>query len=190
MNCHFKPNQNQQGFTLLEILLVLVVLSLVSVAVISTLPLGSTNSETEDVETVYQRVQLLQEDAMLSGRTYGVQLDDGRTSVKFLAYEKGKWQLVPESMMNPDFTLSDDVTMTFQLGGSIWLNKERLFFPDKDQRTTDSQFGEKEKIVTPQIVIYSTGMITPFTLSFSGSAGSSSSISVTANGQLVMGDSQ
>ncbi len=185
-----KPNQNQQGFTLLEILLVLVVLSLVSVAVISTLPLGSTHSETDDVQTVYQRVQLLQEDAMLSGRTYGVQLDDSRTSVKFLAYEKGKWQLVPESMMNPDLKLSDDVTMTFQQGGSVWLNKERLYFPEKEQGTMDSEFSEKEKIVTPQIVIYSTGMITPFKLSFSGTVGSSSSISVTANGQLVMGDGQ
>lgn len=188
MNFHLKPNQNQQGFTLLEILVVLVVLSLVSVAVISTLPFGTTHSETDDVQTAYQRIQLLQENAMLSGRTYGVQLNDTRTSVKFLTYTKGQWHPVPQAMMNSEFTISDDVTMTFQQGGSIWLNKDRLYFPEKKQGITDSEFGDKEKIVTPQIVIYSTGMITPFKLSFSGNSGSTSSISVTANGQLVMGD--
>ncbi|MCE0493857.1 prepilin-type N-terminal cleavage/methylation domain-containing protein [Vibrio salinus] len=188
MNYHFRQNRNQEGFTLLEILLVLVVLSLVSIAVISSLPSGGGRPGNEDAQTFYQRVQLLQEDAMLSGRTYGVLLSDVRHQIQFLIYERGKWRSVPESMMNSELSLSDSVSVIFRPGGSVWLNKERLYDPEaENEKEFLSSDDDEKKTENPQIVIYPNGMISAFELTFKMSETVIANISVANDGQLILG---
>ena len=69
-----------QGFTLLEILLVLVLLSLVAVAVVATLPGNKTDHAKQDATRLYQRLQLLNEEAVLSGRDFGLRIGKNNTS--------------------------------------------------------------------------------------------------------------
>ena len=62
-----KTKQTQPGFTLIEILLVLVLLSVTAVAVISTIPTNSKDVAKKYAQSFYQRIQLLNEEAILSG---------------------------------------------------------------------------------------------------------------------------
>ena len=55
------------GFTLIEILLVLVLLSVTAVAVIATIPTNSKDVAKKYAQSFYQRIQLLNEEAILSG---------------------------------------------------------------------------------------------------------------------------
>lgn len=61
---------------MLEILLVLVLVSLASVAVISTLPTSAKDESKIQAKSLYQRLLLLNEEAMLSGRDYGLRVDE------------------------------------------------------------------------------------------------------------------
>lgn len=73
----------KRGFTLLEILLVLVLLSMSAVAVIATLPSKQNDDAKEVAESLYQRLQLLNEEAILSGLDYGLRVDEKRTNCIF-----------------------------------------------------------------------------------------------------------
>ncbi len=71
-----KTKQTQPGFTLIEILLVLVLLSVSAVAVISTIPTNSKDVAKKYAQSFYQRIQLLNEEAILSGLDFGVRVDE------------------------------------------------------------------------------------------------------------------
>lgn len=72
-----------RGFTLLEIMLVLVVISLGSMVVVMSLPDRSQDEVQQTAERLYQRLQLLSEDAIFSGRTYGLYVDEKSISFFF-----------------------------------------------------------------------------------------------------------
>ena len=65
-----------RAFTLIEILLVLVLLSLTAVAVIATIPTNAKDVAKQYAHSFYQRVQLLNEEAILSGLDFGIRVDD------------------------------------------------------------------------------------------------------------------
>ncbi|MDC0610010.1 GspH/FimT family protein [Vibrio sp.] len=177
--------QNQQGFTLLEILLVLVVMALVSIVAISSIPFGSSDADDRDAHSLYQRISLLQEDAILSGRSYGVTVTDNPPSVVFTQWLKGTWAPVPNEMMNSELQLASDEQIIVSAGGDVWLDKERLYQPNSD----DDALSDKPKS-EPQIMIYPNGMMTSFTLTINKKNGSVMSISATDGGDLVLKEGQ
>jgi len=173
--------QYQEGFTLLEILLVLVLMSLASIAVISSLP-SHIDRSNDDIKAMYQRIHLLQEDAILSSRSYGIFIHSSEHSVQFFSFNQERWDLVSKSMMNPELHFSNNVSVSFKLGANVWLNKERLYVP---KRHSESSLSEEED-VSPQIVIYSNGMMTPFELSLTSENGLSSVITASDSGELTL----
>lgn len=71
-----------RGFTLLEILLVLVLVSVSAVAVIATFPVSVKDEAKISAQSFYQRLLLLNEEAILSGQDFGVRIDvDTRVSL-------------------------------------------------------------------------------------------------------------
>lgn len=71
-----------RGFTLLEILLVLVLVSASAVAVIATFPVSVKDEAKISAQSFYQRLLLLNEEAILSGQDFGVRIDvDTRVSL-------------------------------------------------------------------------------------------------------------
>ena len=71
-----KKMQKHLGFTLIEILLVLVLLSLTAVAVIATLPTSQKDLSKQYAQSFFQRLQLLNEEAVLSGKDFGLRVDE------------------------------------------------------------------------------------------------------------------
>ncbi len=162
-----KQMRKHNGFTLIEILLVLVLLSLTAVAVISTLPTSQKDLSKQYAQSFFQRLQLLNEEAVLSGKDFGVRVDDAKSTYALLSLTSEGWQPLKLKQIPSKTKLEEDITLQLELGGGAWDNDERLFKPGS--LFDEEMFAEEEdekKIEPPQVFIFSSAEVTPFTLSF------------------------
>lgn len=159
---------NQQGFTLLEILLVLVLLSLSAVAVISTLPQNQQDIVKTESQRLFQRLQLFNEEAMLAGKDFGIRVDKDKAKYVFLELKPEGWQLASLGEI-PDATeLPDGIDLKLDLSQGAWASSESLFEPSSlfdDEMFVDPDKPKPEE--PPQIFILSSGEITPGEFVFS-----------------------
>ncbi|WP_165310026.1 type II secretion system minor pseudopilin GspH [Vibrio ziniensis] len=155
-----------QGFTLLEILLVLVLLSLSAVAVIAAFPISQKDESKLVVQSLYQRIQLINEEAILSGQDFGLRVDQDKNRLLFLTLTAEGWQILEKPQFNAEIEVPSDLKIDFQLGGNTWGNDDRLFEPgslfDEDMFADQE---EKKQQKPPQIFILSSGEVTPVMLS-------------------------
>ncbi|ELB2882224.1 MULTISPECIES: prepilin-type N-terminal cleavage/methylation domain-containing protein [Vibrio] len=159
--------RKHNGFTLIEILLVLVLLSLTAVAVISTLPTSQKDLSKQYAQSFFQRLQLLNEEAVLSGKDFGVRVDDAKSTYVLLSLTSEGWQPLKLKQIPSKTKLEEDIALQLELGGGAWDNDERLFKPGS--LFDEDMFAEEEdekKIEPPQVFIFSSAEVTPFTLSF------------------------
>ncbi|KAB0461041.1 MULTISPECIES: prepilin-type N-terminal cleavage/methylation domain-containing protein [Vibrio] len=162
-----KTKQTQPGFTLIEILLVLVLLSLTAVAVIATIPTNSKDVAKKYAQSFYQRVLLLNEEAILSGLDFGVRVDEKKSTYVLMALKSEGWQEVEFEKIPSSTELPEELALSLTLGGGVWEDDERLFNPgslfDEDMF---ADLEEEKKPKPPQIYILSSAEMTPFVLSF------------------------
>ncbi|OLQ81093.1 type II secretion system protein GspH [Photobacterium proteolyticum] len=153
------------GFTLIEILLVLVLLATSAVAVIVTLPESQEDKVKEEAARFHHLVQLLGEDALLNGIDYGVRIE--RNRYQFLQLTSQDWQPIQESRFFTEVEMDEDIKLIVDIGGYSWQDKDRLFKPgslfDEDLFAEQT---DKKKIKPPQVVVMASGEYTPFSLEF------------------------
>lgn len=158
--------RRHSGFTLLEILLVLVLISLASVAVISTLPVSAEDGAKKQAQSLFYRVQLLNEEAMLSGNDFGLRVDEKKLTYHFMRLKSEGWQKLEQHHIPPETELASNLSIMLTLGGNVWNDQERLFKPgslfDEDMFAEFEQ--EKKKLPPPQVFIMSSGEVTPFSI--------------------------
>ena len=158
-------NKRAAGFTLIEILLVLVLLATSAVAVVMTLPESKEDKVKEEAARFHHLVQLLGEDALLNGIDYGIRIE--RHRYQFLELTSKEWQPIAESRFFTEVEVGDDIDLRVEMGGYSWQDKDRLFKPgslfDEDLFAEQT---DKDKIKPPQIVVMASGEYTPFTLAF------------------------
>ncbi|MGL5430424.1 MAG: type II secretion system minor pseudopilin GspH [Vibrio sp.] len=155
-----------RGFTLLEVLLVLVLVAVSAVAVIATLPVSVNDEAKISAQSLYQRLLLLNEEAILSGQDFGVRVDTEARRLTFLQLSADQgWQKWQSNKMTNQTTLDGNLQLELQLGGSRWQNDERLFNPGT--LFDEEMFAEQQAIKQerpPQLFVLSSGEVTPFTL--------------------------
>ncbi|RWX53537.1 type II secretion system minor pseudopilin GspH [Photobacterium chitinilyticum] len=153
------------GFTLIEILLVLVLLATSAVAVIVTLPESQEDKVKEEAARFHHLIQLLGEDALLNGIDYGVRID--RSRYQFLQLTSQDWQPVQDSRFFTEVDMDEEIKLRVEIGGYSWQDKDRLFKPgslfDEDLFAEQT---DKKKIKPPQVVVMASGEYTPFSLEF------------------------
>jgi general secretion pathway protein H len=183
--------QRHSGFTLLEIMLVLVLVSLASVAVISTLPVSAEDGAKKQAQALFHRVQLLNEEAMLSGRDFGLNINTEKSTYSLMSLSSDGWQALVDDQIPTQTELDEGIVLDLQLGGSDWQQDDRLFEPGSlfDEEMF-AEFEEEKKLPPPQLFIMSSGEVTPFVISLYPETGSieSDSWQVVAkeNGQIVL----
>ncbi|MBW3697646.1 prepilin-type N-terminal cleavage/methylation domain-containing protein [Vibrio sp. T187] len=155
------------GFTLIEILLVLVLLSVTAVAVIATIPSSSKDIAKQQAQSFYQRLQLLNEEAILSGLDFGIRVDERKLSYVLMTLTNEGWQETEFEKIPSSTELPKELALKLTLGGGAWDNDDRLFEPgslfDEDMF---ADLEEDKKPKPPQLFILSSAEITPFSLSF------------------------
>lgn len=154
--------KREVGFTLIEIMLVLVLLSMSSVAVIVNLPESKDEQLEEQASRFYQLVQLLNEDALLNGMDYGIYFNQERQEYRFMQLMIDGWQPIEQSRFFTEVKLEDSIEFEMTLGGSAWADDDRLFEPGSlfdEEMFVD----EEKKPLPPQVMVLSSGEVTPFT---------------------------
>lgn len=157
--------RRRSGFTLIEIMLVLVLISLASVAVISTLPISAEEGARKQAQALFHRIQLLNEEAILSGRDYGLHINEQRSVYTLMQLSSEGWQALEDELIPANTELSDELSIELQLGGSDWQSDDRLFTPGKlfDDEMF-AEFDEQTSLPPPQVFIMSSGEVTPFSV--------------------------
>ncbi len=178
--------KQSRGFTLLEILLVLVLLSVSSVAVIATFPLSQKDEARAVAQSLYQRIQLLNEEAILSGRDFGLRVDEQTSELRFLTLTAEGWQKLEKNQFNSELKVAPDLVLDFRLGGDAWLKDDRLFEPGS--LFDEEMFAEEKKELPPQIFILSSGEVTAFSIGIAPKTRGSNGSDSQERWQIVVGD--
>lgn len=173
---------NSKGFTLLEVMLVLLLMGLAA-AFVTLNTIGGSN--TEALEKQVRRLQVLvdmaSDFAILNQQELGLRVNDDNQYVFMVLDDDGKWQ----PLSQPDIFLTTDVPDAYQIQLEIdnlpWQQDEPLF----DRQIFDESLSLRNEGVSigedeppppppPQILITSSGEVTPFQMIWSVRPGYSS----------------
>ena len=113
--------KQSRGFTLLEILLVLVLISVSTVAVIATFPVSQKDEAKLAAQSLFQRIQLINEEAILSGRDFGLRVDDLNRAFLFVELSEDGWKTLEKRQFGSELKLPSELVIDFQLGGNAWV---------------------------------------------------------------------
>lgn len=164
-------NKNQQGFTLLEIMLVILLMGMISVSVIMTLPNHS--STDENIHWQAQRfntlLQFAQDEALMSGLELAIEFKENSYQFAFYNQDTRKWLAIQDSSFDSLVELPSTIIFEYELLGSVW---DEIEVDDQDDFIDESYLvhiegDNKTKNITPQVYIMSNGEVTPFTVTFS-----------------------
>lgn len=197
-NQQLSNQAKQHGFTLLEIMLVLLLIGMVSVGVVMTLP-NSLDSE-QDVRWQAQRfrtlLQLAEDEALISGLELGLVFEENSYQFAFYDYQTKKWLPVMDRQIQGKVELPDTLKMHYLPGGTLWdeidTEKQNAFIDEDDLVS----IAGAEEVVTlrPQVYVMSSGEVSPFSLTFSsadsGSPSKAVSVSVSMNGTISLAELQ
>lgn len=140
--------QSNRGFTLIEVLLVVLLIAICAVAVISTLPTNKKDYAKKSTQLLYQRLQLLNEEAILNGEDFGIRIDETKSRYTIMTLGEKGWQEKKLDDMPTETTLPSDLSIKFELGGGVWKDNDRLFEPGslfEDSKFEDSEKEKKRK---------------------------------------------
>ncbi|MGL4600039.1 MAG: type II secretion system minor pseudopilin GspH [Plesiomonas sp.] len=160
-----------RGFTLLEMMLVIFLIGLAGSGVVMMLPDNKQDQAKEEAQRFLALAQLVQEEATLGGRLYGIRIE--KTGYQLMQLEQGKWQRLRDQKFTTAVTLPQGLTLDLTLGQYRWQNMQesdlelsrmRLNLHDENISLDDRQ--DKDEQPPPQIWLDAGGDSLPFTLRF------------------------
>ncbi|MBA6327790.1 type II secretion system minor pseudopilin GspH [Colwellia sp. MB02u-6] len=162
-----KYKHRQQGFTLIEVMLVIVLIGVMVSAVQFTFSGNKAEQLLEQNSARFAGVfDVAAEYGLLNNIELGLFVE--KNTYQFLGYDGVSWSPIDSNPMFEVFTLPEGIEITLQLD-DLPIEEPLLFdsllLINEDQ---DDNFTEKEKKKTiPQVYMLSGGDITPFSLTFS-----------------------
>tara|TARA_R110000868_G_scaffold279466_1_gene539497 strand:- start:759 stop:1394 length:636 start_codon:yes stop_codon:yes gene_type:complete len=169
-------NDKQSGFTLLEVMLVLVIMGLAASAIVFSF---GGQDRVEQVKKQSQRFEVVfnmaSDFAVLNQQTLGLRIDAEKNTYHFLRLDdEQQWQLLEDDPTFARHELPEDFSLELSLDDLPWQTEDSLFdtevFDEKLSVSNDGvEIGKEEdkKPEPPQVFILSSGDITPFSLLFS-----------------------
>ncbi len=149
-----------RGFTLLEILIVMVLIAILTAAAINII---SFTVRDADAETEARRIAALgtlaAEEALLTGREYGLRIDE--EALHFLLFDdvSGQWQPLTDDRIFHPRPIPETLSIELVLEGQDVKLGETASAEDTGPEDAGEDVPEP-----PQLVFLSSGEITPFTL--------------------------
>lgn len=173
--CQSKAKPRSSGFTLLEIMLVILIMGLV-VSVVMFNTFGQ--SKLEILEKQARRFQVVfdmaSDFAVLNQQQLGLFVDQEKQTYQFMYLDDEQlWRLMTEDKAFDAYQLPEEFTLSLQLEGLPWLQEDNLFEEGFDAKLSvsedDVKIGDEEEKLPPppQVFILSSGDITPFSMAFS-----------------------
>ncbi|MFT6193291.1 MAG: general secretion pathway protein H [Cognaticolwellia sp.] len=162
-----KHKHRQQGFTLIEVMLVIVLIGVMASAVQFTFSGNKAEQLLEQNSARFAGVfDVAAEYGLLNNMELGLFVE--KNTYQFLGYNGVSWSPIVDNPMFEVFTLPEGIEITLQLD-DLPIEEPLLFdsslLINEDQ---EDNFTEEEKKKTiPQVYMLSGGDITPFSLTFS-----------------------
>lgn len=161
------------GFTLLEVLLVLLLMAMGVIAVIGTLPPRQDEAIQQAAQSLFQRIRLLNEEAMLAGKDFGLSVDETTARYQFMVLSAQGWQTLTMPRVQTTTTLTDGVVLHLAFDAQP-SERDSWFKADDDAAETtrfavendSSRSSSAVPLPAPQILLLASGEITPARLTF------------------------
>lgn len=157
-----KMRNNAKGFTLIEIMVVIVIVALIAGTVMLSFPPVGDKLLKEHAERFSALISLAQDEAILQSTEYALEVTP--TGYSFYFNDNNRWQKIDEPPFAPR-TLPSNISSKMYLDGI----------------SIDLKNRAKSK---PQVVILSSGEMTPFTYTLTFNNQSEITLKVDANGKL------
>lgn len=156
-------NNRPGGFSLIEILVVIVIIAIVtSIAVLSLGLLGDDRQLETEARRLGSLVAVAKDEAMMQGREFGIEFMTD--AYRFVEYDPftGQWAELAADEMYRTRRLPEDVEFDLFLEGQ----RVTLAFDPAEIETADGDERERGnlKSYAPHVLIFSSGDMTPFAL--------------------------
>ena len=164
----------RSGFTLLEVLVVVFIIGImVTMGVMSVRGVSVEEQMAEEVKRMDALLQLAQEEAILRSQEIGVHLDTDNYS--FLLLDGREWRAIEDDKLFRKREMPEGVRL------SLTIEEYITFAVNNDSETS----------LTPQILLLSSGEITPFSLEFTAEdSGARITLKATIQGQFERGQEE
>jgi general secretion pathway protein H len=162
-----KHKHRQQGFTLIEVMLVIVLIGVMVSAVQFTFSGNKAEQLLEQNSARFAGVfDVAAEYGLLNNIELGLFVE--KNTYQFLGYDGVSWSPIASNPMFEVFTLPEGIEITLQLDDlpieePLLFDSSLLINEDQDDNFTE----EENKKTIPQVYMLSGGDITPFSLTFS-----------------------
>ncbi|WP_299495853.1 type II secretion system minor pseudopilin GspH [uncultured Shewanella sp.] len=182
----------QKGFTLMEVLLVVLLMGLAAAAV--TLSMGGAGKDRaleKTAQQFMQSVELVLDETVMSGDFVGIVVEPD--NYQFVLYAEGKWQPLENDRLLSEREMDPGVEMTLIVEGLplVQDDEEKGSAFTDDGPFIEKTDEEKKKFPEPQILLFPSGEMSAFELTFSGRDDSGNYIDVKvigdAFGRVVLG---
>lgn len=152
-----RPSTAQRGFSLLELLVVVAIIGIFAgVVVLSMNTLGPDREIQSEVDRLRSMVGLLHEESLMQSRDYGIMFTATGYRFYLYNYQQLEWVEVQGDKLLAEHTLKPQLGLELVLDG-----REVALAPDFDSQDVETP--------EPQIMLLSSGEVTPFTLELSRS---------------------
>ena len=163
------PRRHQRGMTLIEILVVVVIIAIMAtVATLSVGLLGDDREIEDETERLANAVALLQEQAQLEGRDYGLRIEaDNYEFLRFDAFEL-RWTEVEADPALQPHQLPPGLVFELVLEGRPVLLRKKL----------------KDEVKQPQLIAWGSGDMSPYRLTLERRGASRVTLTGEADGTM------
>lgn len=167
--------RKNNGFSLIEILLVLLILGLMTGTVVINFLGPEAKDKLEEQARRFQVIVGMASDlAVLNQLQLGLRIEPDEQKYIFMFLDdQNRWQPLEQQAIFEPFTLPDAFTLALELDNLPWVDEDNFF--DTDLFGDDEGFkierdievgDEPPPLPPPQILLLSSGEITPFSLIF------------------------
>ena len=159
-------HKRQAGFTLLEVMLVMVLMAVILSSVSLSFDIRSDYDKTKEEARRFQAaLQLAADYGLLNNVQLGIIVK--KNQYQFLIHNGEDWQTISEDKTFAPYELEEGFELELTLGELSWMedyDAEEGLFSSTDEEDDDD---DKKKKLIPQIYLFSSGELTPFTVQFS-----------------------
>ncbi|MFT6350149.1 MAG: general secretion pathway protein H [Psychromonas sp.] len=190
----YLKNSQQPGFTLLEVMLVVLLIGLASLTVVMTFPntLSSENNASWQAQRFATLLQWAEDEALISGNELGLVIEKNSYQFAIYDYSKQRWLASRVGEIEGKVELPELVSLEYSLSDSAWgeiNNSDQDSFIEESERV-DIEGDNKLKTLNPLIYVMSSGEVSPFSLVFSKADNDpekqSTTVSVSMNGAISL----
>ncbi|WP_299009361.1 type II secretion system minor pseudopilin GspH [uncultured Shewanella sp.] len=159
----------QKGFTLMEVLLVVLLMGLAAAAV--TLSMGGAGKDSaleKTAQQFMQSVDLVLDETVMSGDFVGIVVEPDH--YQFVIYDEGKWQPLKNDRLLSEREMPSGVDMSLVVEGLplVQEDEEKSSSFTDDGPFIEKTDEEKKKFPDPQILLFPSGEMSAFELTFAG----------------------